>query len=82
MHSLQSALPRHLSASFCSRLKTSKSVNKIKSFAALLKKVQSDSVSDEEQPEGLAEAVTLRPYQNQSLRFMLDRYGSFCLLQL
>ncbi|GAQ77811.1 hypothetical protein KFL_000040120 [Klebsormidium nitens] len=50
----------------------------IKSFADLLEKVQSNSVSEEEQPDGLAEGVTLRPYQKQSLCFMLDseRRGS------
>jgi hypothetical protein len=37
----------------------------------LLEKLQSGTYLEEEQPEGLS--VTLRPYQKQSLRFMLDK---------
>lgn len=46
-------------------------VTRIRSLDALLEKVQSTNYPEEQQPDGLS--VTLRPYQRQSLRFMLDK---------
>ncbi|GAQ84668.1 DEAD-box protein [Klebsormidium nitens] len=60
------------------QLESNPAVTRIRSFDALLEKVQSTSYPEEPQPDGLG--VTLRPYQRQSLRFMLDnerRDGGF-----
>lgn len=57
----------------CSQVKSDDAVRGIKSVKDLLEKVQSNSMPAETQPDGLGESITLRPYQKQSLRFMLDR---------